>query len=221
MRVDAQRPRHRRASAWPLSELSGPVRNLFKRTGAGTKRQLPRIYDAGPLLLWGGFCQVGAPRVLSIFSSFSFFVRPGSRFFAPTHTPSGRRAQERSCVDGALRSSTMLAWGRLRSGCSHVSGLLVQPFSTAAGLDVVREAGPDQGCGLDTRDRWKVLPPRRPTDQHHAISTSATWTPYGVFISLWRCNRAPPLRRSPHRQASYPATAHASARYWGARWPAS
>src|SRR5262249_56168129 len=50
----------------------------------------------------------------------------------------------------------------------------VQPILTAAGLDVVREAGPDQGSGLDTRDRWKVLPLRRPTDQHHAISTSAT-----------------------------------------------
>src|SRR5262245_62010403 len=54
------------------------------------------ISELGPLLLWGGFCQGGAPRVLSIFSSFSFFVRPGSRFFAPTHTASGRRAQERS-----------------------------------------------------------------------------------------------------------------------------
>src|SRR6516225_10681029 len=59
-------------------------------------------------------------------------------------------------------------------GCSHVSGLLVQPFFTTAGPDVVREVGPDQLHGLDTRDYKKVLPPRRPTDQHHAISTSAT-----------------------------------------------
>jgi hypothetical protein len=59
-------------------------------------------------------------------------------------------------------------------GCSHVSGLLVQPFFTTAGPDVVREVGPDQEHGLDTRDPKKVLPPRRPTDQHHAISTSAT-----------------------------------------------
>ena len=29
-------------------------------------------------------------------------------------------------------------------GCSHVSGLLVQPFFTTAGPDVIREAGPDQ-----------------------------------------------------------------------------
>src|SRR5215468_7398246 len=103
---------------------------------------------------------------------------------------------------------------------SHVSGLLVQPLFTTAGPDVVREVGPDQGHGLDTRDPKKVFPPRRPTDQHHAISTSATVTPYGVFLSLRRCNRVPPLRRSPHRQAFYPAAAHASARYWGARWPA-
>jgi len=59
-------------------------------------------------------------------------------------------------------------------GCGHVSGLLVQPFFTTAGPDVVREVGPDQFHGLDARDPKKVLPPRRPTDQHHAISTSAT-----------------------------------------------
>src|SRR5215470_4181059 len=59
-------------------------------------------------------------------------------------------------------------------GCSHVSGLLVQPLFTTAGPDVVREVGPDQFHGLDTRDPKKVFPPRRPTDQHHAISTSAT-----------------------------------------------
>jgi hypothetical protein len=34
-------------------------------------------------------------------------------------------------------------------GCSHVSGLLMQPFSTTAGPDVVREVGPDQFHGLD------------------------------------------------------------------------
>src|SRR5262252_9563420 len=57
---------------------------------------------------------------------------------------------------------------------SHVSGLLVQPLFTTAGPDVIREVGPDQLHGLDTRDPKKVFPPRRPTDQHHAISTSAT-----------------------------------------------
>jgi hypothetical protein len=34
-------------------------------------------------------------------------------------------------------------------GCSHVSGLLLQPFFTTAGPDVVREVGPDQILGLD------------------------------------------------------------------------
>ena len=37
-------------------------------------------------------------------------------------------------------------------GCSHVSGLLVQPFFTTAGPDVVREVGPNHVHGLDTRD---------------------------------------------------------------------
>ena len=32
-------------------------------------------------LVWGDFCQGCATRVLSTFSSLSFFVRPGSRFF--------------------------------------------------------------------------------------------------------------------------------------------
>src|SRR5215475_3196972 len=34
-------------------------------------------------LVWGGFCQGGAARVLSIFLCLSFFVRPGSPFFRP------------------------------------------------------------------------------------------------------------------------------------------
>ena len=87
----------------------------------------------GPLLLWGGFCQGGAPRVLSIFSSFSFFVRPGRRFFAPTHTPSGRRAQERSRLavhraatdrlglDGSEHDGILVVVGMTTSeGSSHV-----------------------------------------------------------------------------------------------------
>src|SRR5262249_24726115 len=48
----------------------------------------------------------------------SFFVRPDkSCFFAPTHASPWRRAQKGSCVNGALRSSAMLAWRRLRWGC--------------------------------------------------------------------------------------------------------
>jgi len=34
-------------------------------------------------LVWGDFCQGGAPRVLSTFSSLCFFVRPGSPFLRP------------------------------------------------------------------------------------------------------------------------------------------
>src|SRR5262252_9076340 len=83
-------------------------------------------------------------------------------------------------------------------GCSHVSGLLVQPLFTTAGPDVVREVGPDHIHGLDTRDPKKVLPPRRPTDQHHAISTSATrdalWR-VPLHLSLIRATRAVTGRR--------------------------
>src|SRR5215471_13625769 len=82
-------------------------------------------------------------------------------------------------------------------GCSHVSGLLVQPLFTTAGPDVVREVGPDHIHGLDTRDYKKVLPPRRPTDQHHAISTSATNDALRRVPLTLACNRAPPLPRSP------------------------
>jgi hypothetical protein len=49
----------------------------------GTQPKVGRSARAGPHLLWGGFCQGGAPRVLSIFSSFSFFVRPGQPFLRP------------------------------------------------------------------------------------------------------------------------------------------
>ena len=58
----------------------------------------------------------------------------------------------------------------------------MQPSSATAGPDVVREAGPDQTPGLEARDPKKVLPPRRPTDRHHAISTSATETPFGYLL---------------------------------------
>src|SRR5215467_13683397 len=88
-------------------------------------------------------------------------------------------------------------------GCSHVSGLLVPPFFTTAGPDVVREVGPDHLHGLDTRDPNEGSPASttdRSTSHHEHLRKPVT--PYGVFLSLWRCNRAPPLRRSRHRQAS-------------------
>jgi len=86
-------------------------------------------------------------------------------------------------------------------GCGHVSGLLVQLFFTTAGPDVVREVGPDQRLGLDTRDPKKVLPPRRPTDEHHAISTSAT-SP--LALALQSCAATAAFT---HRQDSYPVSA--------------
>ena len=57
--------------------IRGPVGVRFGRRG---RRVTLRF------LVWGDFCQGGAPRVLSIFLSLSFFVRPGrARFFIPTH----------------------------------------------------------------------------------------------------------------------------------------
>jgi hypothetical protein len=51
--------------------------------------------QASENLVWGVFCQGGAPRVLSIFLSLSFFVRPGSlhpdpRWMAPAARRSGQ-----------------------------------------------------------------------------------------------------------------------------------
>jgi hypothetical protein len=40
----------------------------------------------------------------------------------------GGSASALSCVDGALRSSTMFGMATIAVGCSHVSGLLVQPI---------------------------------------------------------------------------------------------
>src|SRR5215467_9163218 len=92
---------------------------------------------------------------------------------APHHSPNGKGCCGVMC--GRRLAVKHYVWHGDDCGRgSHVSGLLVQPLFTTAGPDVVREAGPDQGHGLDTRDPKKVFPPRRPTDQHHAISTSAT-----------------------------------------------
>ena len=94
----------------------------------------------------------------------------------------------------------------------------MQPLLTTAGPDVVREVGPDQFHGLDARDPKKVLPPRRSTDRHHAISTSATRDALRRVPLVLAFAAAAAIT---HRQTSYPVTADASARYLGARWPAS
>jgi hypothetical protein len=75
---------------------------------------------------------------------------------------------------------------------------LVQPFFTTAGADVVREVGADHTHGLDTRDPKEGSPASttdRSTSHHEHLRNPVT--PYSVFLSLWRCNRAPPLRRCP------------------------
>jgi hypothetical protein len=69
------------------------------------------------------------------------------------------------CVDGALRSSTMFGMATIAVGAVMCLACWCSHCLTTAGPDVVREAGPDQGHGLDTRDPKKVFPPRRPTHQ--------------------------------------------------------
>src|SRR6516164_933549 len=105
-------------------------------------------------------------------------------------------------------------------GCSHVSGLLVQPFSRLLALMWFAKRVLIKFSGSTPVTQQKVLPPRRPTDRHHAISTSATVTPYGVFLSLWRWNRAPRVAAITPLPSPYLVAAHASARHWGARWAA-
>src|SRR3974390_3104367 len=58
-------------------------------------------------------------------------------------------------------------------GCGHVSGLLVQPFSRLLALMWFARWVLIKCMGSTPVTQGKVLPPRRPTDQHHAISTSA------------------------------------------------
>src|SRR5262249_6553289 len=98
----------------------------------------------------------------------------------------------------------VLSWrgddcGRMQSCVWPVGSAIL----TTAGPDVVREAGPNQSPGLDTRAPKKVLPPRRPTDQHHAISTSATRDAYDVSSCSGVAIVHRSSRQSPHRQASY------------------
>ena len=98
---------------------------------------------------------------------------------------------------------------------------LVQPFSRLLALMWFARRVLIKFSGSTPVTQQKVLPPRRPTDRHHAISTSATVTPYGVFLSLRRCNRAPQVAAITRLPSPYPVAAHTPARYWGAQWPAS
>jgi len=78
-----------------------------------------------------------------------------------------------SCVDGAPASTVKSAWWRLRSGavmclacwCRHSSRLLALMWFARWVLIIY--------MGSTPVTQTKVLPPRRPTDQHHTMSTSA------------------------------------------------
>ena len=119
------------------------------------------------------------------------------------------------------RPSAELAWRRLRSSAVMCLACLVQPFSRLLALMWFAKRVLIKFSGSTPVTQQKVLPPRRPTDRHHAISTSATVTPYGVFLSLWRWNRAPRVAAITPLPSPYLVAAHASARHWGARWAAS
>jgi hypothetical protein len=82
-------------------------------------------------------------------------------------------------VDGAPASSAGLAWLRLRSG---QSGLLVQPFSRLLALMWFARRVLITNMGSTPLTRKKALPPRRPTDRHHAVCTSATRDALVTFI---------------------------------------
>src|SRR5262245_42671571 len=86
--------------------------------------------------------------------------------------------------------------GRVQSCVWPVSAIL-----TAAAPDVVREWVLISYVGSTpvTEGRFSRLDDR-PIDIMPSAPPQPV-TPYGVFLSLWRCNRAPPLRRSPHLRA--------------------
>src|SRR5262245_49089651 len=69
----------------PHQYSSGVTVASLGSIGSGSRAgELATASTAGLLpLVWGGFCQGGAARVLSIFSSVSFFVRPGKPFLHP------------------------------------------------------------------------------------------------------------------------------------------
>src|SRR5262249_4971518 len=94
----------------------------------GTQRHSPRNHRLGPLLVWGEFCQGGAARVLSIFSSVSFFVRPGSRFFVPTCT-SALPARAEAVKDGRVSAHRRL----VLEGSEHDGTLAVIGMTTSRG----------------------------------------------------------------------------------------
>jgi hypothetical protein len=81
----------------------------------------------------------GAPMVLSIFSSHSFFVRPGNRFFVPTHASEwparagavkdgAQRHPEGLVLDGSEHDGILECVGMTMSeGSSHVGARTIVP----------------------------------------------------------------------------------------------
>ena len=70
------------------------------------------------------------------------------------------------------RPSAELAWRRLRSSAVMCLACLVQPFSRLLALMWFARRVLIRPSGSTPVTQQKVLPPRRPTDRHHAISTS-------------------------------------------------
>ena len=77
--------------------------------------------------------------------------------------------------------------------CGHVSGLFGAAILTTAGLDVVREAGPDQVLGLDTRDPTEGSPApttdRSPSCHQH-LRNRAALRRMSLALSLKLCAAA-------------------------------
>src|SRR5262249_3996925 len=72
------------------------------RQAARQMYDLPSILEVRTgCLVWGDFCQGGAPRVLSIFLSLSFFVRPGQPVSSSRPAPSNEPARAGAVKDGA------------------------------------------------------------------------------------------------------------------------
>src|SRR4029077_10796995 len=94
-----------------------------------------------------------------------------------------------------------LSWRGDDCGRVHVSGLFGAAILTTAGPDVVREVGPAQLVGLDTRNLIEGSPTSttdRSTSCHQHLRNPCRLKAYST--QFWRCNRAPPAAA----QASYP-----------------
>ena len=114
-----------------------------------------------------------------------------------------------SCVDGAPASSAELAWRRLRSSAVMCLACLVQPFSRLLAPMWFARRVLIRPSGSTPVTQQKVLPPRRPTDRHHAISTSATRDALRrvpLALALQSCAAAAAITPSPSLLSGQPRT---------------